>query len=67
MDKSDVADSVKCGKAKYFKYLYKQDRDSLDLLFADIDDSTQTMDSIINYIMTGQGGFPSDDSTEKGD
>lgn len=60
MDKGDVADSVECGKAKYFKYLYEKNRDSIDLLFADIDDTTQTMDSIINYITTEQGGFTKD-------
>ena len=27
-------------------------------MFSNIDDSTQTMDAIINYIMAGQGKFP---------
>lgn len=33
------------------------DKENLDLMFANIDDSTQTMESIISYIMSGQGRF----------
>ena len=44
-------------KAFKYKFLYEQDRDTLDLLFSNIDDPTQTMDSILNFIMTGQGKF----------
>lgn len=47
----------KLGKAKLFKYSYEDDKDNLDLLFASMDDPNQTMESIINYIVTGQGGF----------
>ncbi|HIV63087.1 MAG TPA: ATP-binding protein [Candidatus Butyricicoccus avistercoris] len=53
----DVEDNIKKKKAKKFKYIYKYDRNNLDLMFSNIDDTTQTMDSIINYIMTGQGKF----------
>ena len=35
-------------KAKKFKYIYKYDKENLDLMFANIDDSTQTMESIIS-------------------
>ena len=44
-------------KAKKYKYVYEYDKENLDLMFANIDDSTQTMDSIISYIMSGQGAF----------
>lgn len=47
----------KLGKAKLFKYSYEEDKDNLDLLFASMDDPNQTMESIINYIVNGQGGF----------
>lgn len=47
----------KRGKAFEYKFEYERDRENLDLLFADIDDSTQTMDSILNYIVSGQGNF----------
>ncbi len=36
---------------KKFKYTYEDDRESLEMLFADIDDTTQTMDSIISKII----------------
>ena len=39
--------------------IYKYDRNNLDLMFSNIDDTTQTMDAIINYIMAGQGKFGS--------
>ena len=53
----EVDDIIKKKKGKKFKYIYKYDKDNLDLMFANIDDSTQTMDSIISYIMSGQGKF----------
>ena len=53
----EVADNIKKKKAKKFKYVYQYDKENLDLLFANIDDSTQTMESIISYIMSGQGKF----------
>lgn len=53
----EVVDNIKKKKAKKFKYVYQYDKENLDLLFANIDDSTQTMESIISYIMSGQGKF----------
>lgn len=53
----EVDDNIKKKKAKKFKYIYKYDKENLDLMFANIDDSTQTMESIISYIMSGQGDF----------
>lgn len=53
----EVEDNIKKKKAKKYKYIYKYDKDNLDLMFANIDDTTQTMDSIISYIMAGQGNF----------
>lgn len=53
----EVEDNIKKKKAKKFKYIYKYDKENLDLMFANIDDSTQTMESIISYIMSGQGKF----------
>lgn len=57
MSPQEVADNIKKKKAKKFKYVYQYDKENLDLLFANIDDSTQTMESIISYIMSGQGKF----------
>ena len=55
----EVSDNIKKKKASKFKYVYQYDRDNLDLLFSNIDDSTQTMDTIISYIISGQGNFGS--------
>lgn len=57
MTPEEVDDNIRKKKAKKFKYIYKYDKENLDLLFANIDDSTQTMESIIGYIMSGQGKF----------
>lgn len=59
MTPEEVEDNIKKKKAKKFKYIYKYDKENLDLLFANIDDSTQTMEAIISYIMSGQGSFAS--------
>ena len=42
----------KLGIASKYKFTYEEDKDSLDLLFSNIDDSSQTMESILNYITT---------------
>ena len=57
MTPEEVDDNIKKKKAKKYKYIYKYDKENLDLMFANIDDSTQTMESIISYIMSGQGKF----------
>lgn len=59
LDPDEVDDKIQTGKGKMYKYIYEYDKDNLDLMFANVDDSTQTMDSIITYIMSGQGKFGS--------
>lgn len=44
-------------KAFQYKFTYEQDKDSIDLMFSNIDDSTQTMAGIINQVIDGQNGF----------
>ena len=46
-------DQLKCGKAKKYKFIYNKDKENLDLLFSNIDDPNQTMESIINEIEGG--------------
>jgi hypothetical protein len=54
----DLVDSqVTDKKASYYKYVYEYDKDSLDMLFANIDDPNQTMDSICTFIQSEQGNF----------
>jgi uncharacterized protein len=44
-------------KAYQYKFTYEQDKDSIDLMFSNVEDSTQTMAGIINQIIDGQNGF----------
>jgi hypothetical protein len=44
-------------KAFQYKFTYEQDKDTIDLMFSNVDDSTQTMAGIINLIVDGQYGF----------
>jgi len=53
----DVKSQMELGKAYLYKYIYEDDKESIDLLFSNVDDPNQTMESIVNYIATGQGGF----------
>lgn len=57
MSVDEVEDNIKKKKAKKYKYIYEYDKENLDLMFSNIDDTTQTMDAIISYIISGQGKF----------
>jgi len=52
-----IESQIDRNKISFYKYIYEYDKDSLDLLFSNIDDPAQTMDSIINYIISAQGNF----------
>jgi tRNA modification GTPase len=43
---------LQSGQAKKFKYTFKEDNECLDLLFSNIEDPNQTIESIINYIVS---------------
>ncbi len=47
----DVKTYMEYGQLKKFKYSYEDDKDSLEMLFADIDDPQQTMEAIISKII----------------
>jgi len=55
--KPDIESQLKLNKAFLYKYIFEDDKDNIDLLFSNVDDPTQTMESIVNYIATGQGQF----------
>jgi len=55
--KEDIESQMKLNKAFLYKYTFEEDKESIDLLFSNIDDPNQTLESIVNYIVTGQGGF----------
>lgn len=57
MDREVLEEQQALNKAFMYKYEYEDDKDNLDLMFASLDDPTQSMDSIINYIISNQGGF----------
>lgn len=54
-----IKNRMEAGKAFQFKYLFETDEDKecLDLLFANIDDPNETIESIINYIISNGQGF----------
>lgn len=56
-DVKDVESQKRLDKAFQYKYLFEDDKESLDLLFSNIDDPTQSMESIVNYITSGEGAF----------
>ncbi|MDD2503861.1 MAG: ATP-binding protein, partial [Clostridia bacterium] len=39
------------GQLKKFKYIYSEDKENIEMMFADIDDPAQTMESIISKII----------------
>ncbi len=47
----DVKTCMEYGQLKKFKYSYEDDKESLEMLFADIDDPQQTMEAIISKII----------------
>lgn len=57
ISKEAFEDQKRLGKALLYKYSYEDDKDNLDLMFASLDDPTQSMDSILNYIISNQGDF----------
>lgn len=58
-DKSLLEKQNSYKQAFYYKFEYQKDKENIDLMFSNIEDSTQTMDSILNYIISNQGGFGS--------
>ena len=52
----------KAKRAKKFKFSFNEDKENLDLLFSNVDDPTQTMESIINFIVSEQKPFNSVDT-----
>lgn len=55
--KEDIKSQISLNKAELYKYIYEDDKENIDLLFSNVDDPNQTMESIVNVIATGQGKF----------
>lgn len=56
---SRINERISVGQAAQYKYLFEttEDKECLDLLFANVDDPNDTIESIINYIIAGSGKF----------
>jgi len=63
--KKDIEAQIDLDKGFRYKYVYEEDKSNLDLLFSNVEDGTGTMESIINFIITEQGGFGDIDSWAK--
>lgn len=61
-----IKDRLAIGNAFQYKYLFETDEDKecLDLLFANVDDPNDTVESIINFIISNSGGFNGIESWE---
>lgn len=55
----DVKSQVAAGNAFRYAFTYEDSRDKLDLLLANEDDTTGTLESCINFILNGSGSFAS--------
>ena len=62
--RDEVERQMKSGKGYQFKYIFEDDKESINALFANIDDPQETMESIFNYIITEQGKFNRIDNWE---
>lgn len=51
LSKDDIEEYIADGRLHKFKYSYEEDKESLEMLFADIDDPQQTMEAIISKII----------------
>lgn len=62
----NIKDRIGVGNAFQYKYLFETDEDKecLDLLFANVDDPNDTIESIINYIISKGGSFNGVDTWE---
>lgn len=54
---NDVERQKASGKAFTYKFTYEENRERLDLLLANEDDSSGTLEGCVNYILNGEGAF----------
>jgi len=51
LPKTDVERYLEDGSLKKFKYVYSNDKESIEMMFSNVDDQAQTMESIISKII----------------
>ncbi len=61
-EKDDIEAQIDNNKAFRYKYIFDEDKENLELLFANVEDSSGTMESIVNFIVNGQDKFSEVDS-----
>lgn len=57
LSETELSDYIQTGKASQFVFTYEKDKEDMDLLLSNVDDSNQTLDAIQEYIISGAGGF----------
>ena len=56
LSKEDIENYIDSGQLKKFKYVYSDDKENIEMMFSDIDDPAQTMESIISKIIDKDDG-----------
>ncbi|HBG44609.1 MAG TPA: ATP-binding protein [Firmicutes bacterium] len=57
LSETELKEYVQSGIASQYVFTYEKDKEDLDLLLSNVDDSNQTLDAIQEYIISGAGGF----------
>lgn len=57
LSETELAEYIQNDMASQFVFTYEKDKEDLDLLLSNVDDSNQTLDAIQEYIISGTGGF----------
>lgn len=58
----DIEAQIDNNKAFRYKYIFEEDKENLELLFANVEDTSGTMESIVNFIVNGNDKFSEVDS-----
>ncbi len=51
LPQADVDSYIDCGLLKKFKYVYGDDKESIEMMFANVDDQNQTMEAIVSKVI----------------
>ena len=51
LSRDDVSSYIDSGKLKKFKYVYEDDKESIEMMFANVEDPNQTMEAIVSKII----------------
>lgn len=51
LSRDDVSSYIESGKLKKYKYVYEDDKESIEMMFANVEDPNQTMEAIISKII----------------